>query len=219
MNLTVIDIVVGLVLLISTVYAVLRGFLAETLAIFAWIAAIFGAFYLGPYLEPWMHRYIATHWLAVTAADAAMFLIVFVPLSFFSRRIAGSVKNSAIGPLDRVLGLAFGVVRGLVILGLAYMAFAYFVPVRDRPATFARSRSLPLLEKSATLLRSLAPRDAYSRFKGDELGALIRRNDGPAVPAHMPDMKAAQAAKGYGVKARRALDSLIEARGGGGSGK
>ena len=94
MNLTVIDIVVALVLLISTVYAAWRGFLAETLAIFAWVAAICGAVYLGPYIQPWMHHHITTRWLAVTAADAAMFLIVFVPLSFISRRIAGSVSGS-----------------------------------------------------------------------------------------------------------------------------
>ena len=43
--------------------------------------------------------------------------MVFIPLSFMSHRFSESVKNSPIGPLDRALGIAFGVVRGLVIVG------------------------------------------------------------------------------------------------------
>jgi membrane protein required for colicin V production len=224
MNLTFIDIVVGLILVISTVYAAWRGFLAETLAIMAWIAALFATLYLGPYLQPWMQQHIETHWLAVVAADAAMFLVIFIPLSVVSRRLAGSVRNSAIGPLDRVLGIAFGAVRGLVILGLAYLAFIYFVPAKDHPAMLAHSRTLPLLKKSASVLRSLVPKADYSAFERrsrDELGALIRRNDEAEPQSHMPDrgIVAKRAAKGYGAKDRRALDSLVEAVGSGGSGK
>lgn len=225
MNLTFIDIVVGLVLVVSTVYAAWRGFLAETLAIIAWIAALFAALYLGPYLQPWMHQHIKTHWLSVTAADAAMFLVVFIPLSLISRRLAGSVRNSVIGPLDRLLGIAFGAARGLVILGLAYLAFGYFVPVRDHPAMLAHSRTLPLLQRSASVLSSLVPLSqkelsdygAFGRRSGDELGALIRRNDEAGAEAHMPATgTAAMRAKGYGARDRRALDSLVEASGNGG---
>ena len=53
------------------------------------------------------------------------------------------MKHSPIGPLDRALGVAFGVVRGLVIVGLAYMAFTYFVPIRKQPAWLTEARSLP----------------------------------------------------------------------------
>ena len=59
-----------------------------------------------------------------------------------SHRFSQSVKNSPIGPLDRALGIAFGVVRGLVIVGLAYLAFTYFVPIRNQPA-LAYARPAP----------------------------------------------------------------------------
>ena len=64
MNLTFVDILVGLVLAVSTFYAAWRGFLHETLAIFAVVAAVFAALYFGPWLFPWMHQHIATEWLA-----------------------------------------------------------------------------------------------------------------------------------------------------------
>lgn len=231
MNLTFVDILVGLVLAVSVFYAAWRGFLLETLSIFAWVAAGFAALYFGPWLEPWMHHHIATRWLALVAADTAMFLVVFIPLAFLSRRISNSVKSSAIGSLDRVLGFAYGAVRGLVIVGLCYIGFVSFVPRHDDPAALTHARTLPLMQKSAQILRFLVParyqRGAQEGTE-DPLGDLIRRSQEPAnaegqpVPGgHMSHARISTGAgaKGYGASDRHALDSLVEATGSGGSGK
>jgi membrane protein required for colicin V production len=235
MNFTFVDILVGLVLAVSTFYAAWRGFLHETLAIFALVAAGFAALYFGPLLFPWMHQHIATVWLAVAAADAAVFLAVYIPLAFLSRRIANSVKSSAIGPLDRLLGIAFGAVRGLVIVGLAYIGFTYYVPAHDHPASLIHARTLPLMERTANVLRALVPDYGHGGLAvhpRDELGDLIERSERPVKlekgrgntqlsQDHMPHpgISAAQPAKGYGVRDRRALDTLVEATGNGGTGK
>ena len=237
MTFTFVDILVGLVLAVSTFYAVWRGFLHETLSIFALVAAGFAALYLGPWFLPWMHQHIATLWLAIVATDAAVFLVVYVPLAFLSRRISNTVRGSAIGPLDRVLGVAFGLTRGLVIAGLAYIGFVYFVPMHDHPSSLTHARTLPLMQKTAGVLRTLVPSRYFSAFAvhpQDQLGDLIRRNEEPVkaaadkkpenieVPAdRMPhkSISAARAEKGYGAQDRRALDSLVEATGNGGSGK
>jgi uncharacterized membrane protein required for colicin V production len=54
MNLSVsfLDCLVVLVILVSAGYAIWRGFLWETLTIFAWVAAAFGCLYFGPYIIP-----------------------------------------------------------------------------------------------------------------------------------------------------------------------
>jgi uncharacterized membrane protein required for colicin V production len=235
MNLTFVDILVGLVLAVSTFYAAWRGFLHETLAIFAVVAAGFAALYFGPWLYPWMHQHIATQWLAVTAADAAVFLAVYIPLAFLSRRISNSVRSSALGTLDRVLGVAFGVVRGLVIVGLAYIGFVHYVPAHDHPTSFTHARTLPLMQRTASVLRSLVPdygHNGLAIHPRDELGDLIQRDESPVkvenaagnpqVPEdHMSqsNISARRGEKAYGAKDRRALDSLVEATGNGGSGK
>src|ERR1700676_3323476 len=135
MNLTFnfIDFLLVAVIVISAGYAAFRGFLSETLTIFAWAAAAFATLYFGPWLIPMARSMISLQWLAPVAAYAGVFLVVFLPLSFMIHRFSQTVKNSSIGPLDRGLGIAFGVVRGLVIVGLAYLAFTYFTPVRQQP--------------------------------------------------------------------------------------
>ena len=227
--LTSIDILVGLVVLVSAGYAAWRGFMSEVLSVFAWASAAFATLYFGPWLIPLMRGVIATPWIASLAAYAGIFLVVLIPLSFIAHRFSESVKHSPIGPLDRALGIAFGVVRGLVIVGLAYMAFTYFVPIRQQPSVLTQARSLPLIQSSAEVLLSLAPSRNYSDFATqapghhDELGDLIRRNGeaNQVSEDHVQhkSMAAKPGQKGYGAKDRRALDNLLEATGNGGSGK
>src|SRR4051812_24680052 len=125
-----IDFLIVLVIVVSAGYAAWRGFISETLTIFAWAAAAFGTLYFGPWVVPLARSLIATPWIGSLAAYAGVFLVIFIPLSFMSHRFSETVKHSPIGPLDRALGVAFGVVRGLVVVALGYLAFTYFVPVR-----------------------------------------------------------------------------------------
>jgi membrane protein required for colicin V production len=244
LSVTFVDMLVVLVLLVSAGYAAWRGFLSETLSIFAWAAAAFSTLYFGPWLVPLMRGMISSPWVASLAAYAGIFLLVFIPISFISYRFSETVKNSPIGPLDRALGIAFGVVRGLVVVGLAYLAFTYFVPIRQQPTSLTEARTLPLMQSTAEVLLSLVPNRDHDDFAmshpvsepvvtakkplrhNDALGQLIQSNGnvsqvsaGSADHPQHKSITAAQAQKGYGAQDRQALDNLLGATGSGGSGK
>src|SRR5690348_4868224 len=157
MNLSfnLIDFLVVLVIVVSAGYACWRGFVSETLSIIAWAAAAFATLYFGPWVVPLARGLIATPWLGSLAAYAGVFLVVLIPLAFMSHRFSQSVKHSAIGPLDRALGIAFGVVRGLLIVGVAYLAFTYMVPIEKQPASVTQARLLPLVQSSGEVILSL----------------------------------------------------------------
>lgn len=235
MNLTALDVLVILTVIASAGYATWKGFLSETLTIFDWLAAAFGCLYLGPYLSPMMRGVVATPWLASLIAYAVVFLIVFIPLSFMSHRFSESVKNSPIGPLDRALGLAFGVVRGLAVVALVYLGYTYFVPVLEQARFVREAQTLPMIQSTSAVILSLVPSRAKSDFafgsggpaekigSGDAIGDIIRDNrdanrapDEPAEPARAQpqDTPAKKAGKGYGADDRRALDTLLKNGGG-----
>lgn len=215
MNLSfnLVDFLVVLVIVVSAGYACWRGFVSETLSIVAWAAAAFATLYFGPWVVPLARGMIATPWLGSLAAYAGVFLIVLIPLAFVSHRFSESVKHSAIGPLDRALGIAFGVVRGLAVVGLAYLAFTYVVPTARQPASITEARLLPLVQSSGEVLLSLVPNRDHADFadqaapksQDDELGALIRNQNEEA--AREPAKKEG---KTYGARDRRALDSLLK---------
>jgi uncharacterized membrane protein required for colicin V production len=219
-----VDFLIVLVIGLSAGYAAWRGFLSEALSIFDWAAAAFATLYFGPWLVPLARNIIATPWLGSLAAYAGVFLVVFIPLSFMSHRFSESVKSSFIGPLDRALGIAFGVVRGLVIVGVGYLLFTYLVPIPKQPVWLTQARLTPLMQSSAEVLISLVPSRDQADFTGiavapaekpkqDTLGALIQRQNEQANKGSPQPAATKKSAKAYGAKDRRALDTLLETTG------
>jgi membrane protein required for colicin V production len=200
-----VDVVVVLIVLVSAAYAVWRGFVSETLSIFAWAAAAFAALYGAPLIAPFAHGLISPAWVATAASYVLIFLVVLIPLSFISFRFAQDVHNSPVGALDRSLGAVFGVVRGLVVVGIAYIVFSAFVPVPAQPAWITEAGTLPVIQSTAEVILSLVP-DQGVKIGGNEV---VR-------PAHRDAAKSTKTKKKtYGAADRRALDKLIEATGSG----
>src|SRR6185312_7201646 len=221
LGVTIIDPIVLVVVFISAVYATYRGFVSETLSIFAWAAAAFATLFFGPKLAPIARGLFASPLLGVLTGYVAIFLVVLLPLSFMSFRFAQSVKNSQVGTLDRSLGGVFGIVRGLAIIGLAYIAFSSVIPVKSQPDWISGAKTLPLIQVSAEALLSLVPDQHLG-------GTAHRQTAAPAAPAPaakpatdvpQPPPKPAAKKRGqkaYGAKERRELDRLIETTGGNG---
>src|ERR1700691_602675 len=100
LSVTLLDGLIVLIVVVSAGYAAWRGFLWETLTIFAWVTASFGCLYFGPYIIPLTRSLVGEGWAANVLAYAAVFLAVFIPFAFMTYRFSQSVKNSPIGPLD-----------------------------------------------------------------------------------------------------------------------
>jgi membrane protein required for colicin V production len=214
-----VDLLVVLVVLGSMGFAIWRGFVSETLGIVAWAAAAFAALYLGPWAGRLAQSLISTLWLAIVTGYALVFILVFIPIQFASYRFSEGVKRSPVGPLDRILGGTFGFVRGLAILGIAYLVFDAFVPIRDHPRWLTEARSLPLIQSSAEVILTLIPeRDRHETVPPPPPPPLKPAAETPRPhPAEIAKPKPGKkkhGKKGYGAKDRQALDRLFEATGG-----
>ena len=201
LSVTAIDILVVIVIVVSAGYAGMRGLVHETFAIFEWVAAGYIALRFTPLFQPLLHDIISPPWLEWIAVFVATFLIVFIPLSIMSHRVSEQVKKSEIGPIDRTFGFVFGLARGLVIVGFAYIAFAALVPARDHPDTLTKARLFPLIRNTSDVLRSLTPQEASAA--GSDAPAEAKAPSPQSTPA-----------KTYGADDRSALDRLFQTNGG-----
>jgi membrane protein required for colicin V production len=217
LGITVVDPIVVAVLFVSAAYATYRGFVSETLSIFAWAAAAFATLFFGPKLAPVARGLFSTPFLGVMVGYAAIFLTVLIPLSFMSFRFAQSVKNSQVGTLDRSLGAVFGVVRGLAVIGLAYIAFSSVIPVRSQPDWIAGAKTLPLIQISSEALLSLVPDQRGTQTRSAAPGRETAPSASVPTPAPKPAAGKKHGQKAYGAKERRELDRLIETTGGSGN--
>jgi predicted MFS family arabinose efflux permease len=137
----------------------------------------------------------------------------------FAAVIAYQLGVLVIGPLDRVLGATFGIVRGLAILGIAYLIFTSFVPIRSQPNWLTQARLLPLVQSSSEVLLSLVPNHERRETPPGAAPPVEKAQDAPKPEVPVKPKPGKHGKKGYGVGDRRALDRLFEATGSGGNGK
>ena len=220
-----VDLLVIGIIIASAVYATYRGFVAETLSIFAWAAAAFATLYFAPSAVPLLNGMFSPV-VATLAAYIGVFLIVLIPLSFVSYRFAQGVQASALGTLDRSMGAVFGIIRGLILIAMAYLLFTLIVPVKKQPYWIADAWTLPLVQDTGDVLLSLVPDRDSRAFTDNQTPATRVETPAPTasdMPQPRPKPGAAQAAKShvtkpkksYGAKDRKALDRLIQATGNG----
>lgn len=163
-----VDIVVLAVIALSTLLALGRGFVKEVLSIFGWIGAAIGAFVIFVYVPPvraFFNEQIAEPLLADIACAVALFVVLLIVLGFFNHAISSRVHASSLGPLDKSLGLVFGLARGIVLVALAHMAMTdWLLPNKQqRPEAINQAHTEPYVEMAATFIKDLIPQGLKDR--------------------------------------------------------
>jgi membrane protein required for colicin V production len=170
------------IVLLSGLVAMYRGLTREVLSILSWVVAAGAVLYFVKY-----HRGLAEElakqfanpvqtshiYIAQVAAGGLIFLVVLIIVHLVTARVADTVLDSRIGPIDRVLGLAFGVVRGFVLVLIPYMFVVSFMckdsttralsqgcKPGELPVWVERAQSLPIISQSSGTLYSILTRYA-----------------------------------------------------------
>jgi membrane protein required for colicin V production len=130
MPITILDIILLVVMLISGLLAMIRGFMREILSIAAWAAAAVATLYLYARLLPYAKQYFNNDIVAAAAVIGGVFLGTLLIVSIITVRVSDMILDSRIGALDRTLGFLFGLGRGLIIVVVAFLFFDWLVPAK-----------------------------------------------------------------------------------------
>lgn len=192
---TLLDGIVVVVVLVSALLAMYRGFLREILSIASWAAAAVVAVMFHKQMLPTVKVYIPNDQVALIVTIAGLFLITLLLVSWITMKISDFVLDSAFGALDRSFGFLFGAARGLLLLVVAMQFFNGFVPPQQQPHWVAAAKSKPILDTLGTKLLALLPENAEE--------AILKRlkpkapDDGtpaePSDPAKAAGQKGAEA--------------------------
>lgn len=171
MAVTLLDIILITVTLISAVLAMVRGFSREILSIAAWgLAAIAALFFYKagiPYVQP----YVSSTTIATILSAAGIFVVALIVVSLITMKIADLIIDSRVGPLDRALGFVFGAARGLLIFVVATLFFNWLVS-ENQPGWIANAKSKPLLDSLGARLVAAMPdnpqEDILKRIKPED---------------------------------------------------
>jgi membrane protein required for colicin V production len=203
MPITILDLVLLGVMLISGLLALVRGFMREILSIAAWGAAALATLYAYQKLLPTAKAYFNNDTIATAVTVAGVFIGTLIIVSIITTRVSDMILDSRIGALDRTLGFLFGLARGLLIVVVAYQFFIWLVPDKQQPDWVRGAKSRTMLDSTGEWLKGLLPDDPENtilkRFKKNKPDD--DQTDEPAPPA---------TGDGYSKPARDGLKKLIE---------
>jgi membrane protein required for colicin V production len=134
---------IGIIVLSGTV-ALFRGFIQEALSLVLWVFAFLASMFLAEYLDPYISAYIVNPELRRMISLLAIFVIIIFTGGFAIKILRSLIHWSGMGGLDRVLGALFGCVRGLILIVIIYLILPSDI---KQSAFISESKGGPILEK------------------------------------------------------------------------
>ncbi|WP_029003361.1 CvpA family protein [Azorhizobium doebereinerae] len=159
MPVTLLDLILIGVMLISGLLAMVRGLLREVFSIVSWVAAAGVTLYFYPQLLPVTKQYVAQDMVATAVTVGLLFLGTLLIVTIISARLSDAVLDSRIGALDRTLGFLFGLARGFLVVVIAFLFFNWLVPDKSQPPWVMNAKSRPVMQNAGNWIVSLLPDD------------------------------------------------------------
>jgi membrane protein required for colicin V production len=159
MPITWLDMILIGVMLISALLAMIRGFMREVLSIAAWGIAAIVTLYSYAKLLPFAKTYFNNDIVATAVVVGGTFVLTLLVVSVITVRFSDMVLDSRVGALDRTMGFLFGLGRGLIIVVVAFLFFAWLVPERSQPEWVRSAKSRVVLQGTGDWLISMLPDD------------------------------------------------------------
>lgn len=163
---TLIDGVVAVVIVLSAILAYSRGFVREAMAIAGWIGAAVVAFLFAESAQPLVKEIPVVGdflkdscELSIIVAFGAVLALGLIVASIFTPLLSSAVQATALGGLDQGLGFAFGVLRGVILVGVALLVYDRAVADNTVPMV-DNSRSAKIFASFQANIDAAVPDDA-----------------------------------------------------------
>ncbi len=155
-DLTTLDYIYVGVIVASTIWASVRGGIFETVATLSWVIAAFAARFISPMLDKLLQSWFDLSASTVGTLVASYFIVFFVILmlvGFFNQRLREKIQNSIMRVTDRTLGIIFGIIRGIVVMGIVYWCALWYYSDAPKLAPWVENaRTRPIMQLTAVKL-------------------------------------------------------------------
>lgn len=151
------------IIVLSMAVSLLRGFLKEAISLATWIIAFVIAFL---YVDPaaaHLDHYLGVPSISIIMAFGGLFLATLLIGGLVNLTVAQLVRSTGLSGTDRMLGVAFGLLRGGAIVAVLVL-LAGLTPLPQDP-WWGQSPLLPHFEEAALWLREFLPPDIAAYFK------------------------------------------------------
>lgn len=144
-----IDIIILVLVLLSSIVGFWRGITREVLGIFSWLLAAIIAYFLHALPEPLIGMMISNEFMKEIVSGLLVFLIALILLTSITYSFSDAVKGSIIGGADKILGFLFGACRGFLLVSIVAVGANKFVLKSgdNAPKLLKESKLIPITDK------------------------------------------------------------------------
>ncbi len=156
-DLTFLDYLYIAIVVGSTIWATVRGGIYETIATVSWVIAAIAARFVSPYLDGLLQSWFKLSESTVVTLVASYFIVFFVILvtvGFINQKLRDRIQESILSVTDKTLGVIFGILRGVVVMGFVYWGLLWYysdVPT-GLPKWVADAKTRPVMQLTAVKL-------------------------------------------------------------------
>ncbi len=148
------DFALLLILAVSMGIGLWRGFVVEVLSLTVWVGAFWLSMGLGQDVAARL-TFVEQLSARLLLAYAGVFIAVLLVGGLLTWLIGKVIANTGLSSTDRVLGLGFGLLRGVVLACVAVLLMG-FTPL-PRDAWWGESRLLPGAQRGAEWMKTFLP--------------------------------------------------------------
>ena len=207
LGLTQFDLIVLALLLISAAVGFARGAVLEIVSLLALVMGAAIAVFSLHITAPWFQRFLHPGWLATGAALLLVFVVIYGIVRAAGAVIARHIQEAEfLGALDRSAGLAIGLLRGLLVLGVLDLMFIAATPEDLRPHWIVGASTWPLAQDMGKAITALAPQGM------DLAGRIKPAFDNALGEAYHDAIDDRLKSEGYDARQRREIEDLMEKR-------
>ncbi|MBQ8728706.1 MAG: CvpA family protein, partial [Alphaproteobacteria bacterium] len=138
------------------IWATIRGGVYETIATLSWVVAAISARFASPWLDKLLQSWFDLSESTVGTLVASYFIVFFAILllvGFLNQKLRDKIQDSIMNVTDKTLGVIFGIIRGIVVMGIFYWgALWYYSDTPFLPNWLAQSRTRPIMQITAVKL-------------------------------------------------------------------
>lgn len=185
------------VILVSAVAGWMRGAAREMVTVVSFLLSAMIAMFALRYSGPIARQAINPDWAGNVVAVAAVFLVVYIALRLLGAGLARKVQaTNVLGTLDRTVGVGFGLIRALIVLGAFSLLFNAATPPERIPRWISGAVLYPMTTAAGQMLKAFAP-------KGMDVAGRLK-------PAFDEAGRDKAGGEGYDARERNRIDDLVE---------
>nr|WP_244158027.1 CvpA family protein [Gilliamella apis] len=129
------------VIILSALISIIRGFVKEALSLISWVLAFFIASRFYMYITSYL-TYFDSDVIRIAVAIAILFISTLIVCAIVSYIIGQLVQKTGLSSTDRILGICFGVLRGILVVAAVLFFVDTFTPLSQSPS-WVQSQLIP----------------------------------------------------------------------------